>query len=308
MSTRPPSPNPRVKDELQIPLDLSTIPTPKEFKAGLQEVDHRQTVGSPGKKMDRKLVQLAQIPTTPKSYKYPIAVMGCNALANFTSHARTDFGGCECDDNVDSTYLVGSVVGYGAAPGPRPNRFGFRMPLNPCLQSRGLLPKLSGQCNWKARFLVSWSLAFAHHDRKTCSREVALCCTIRISRLTKLLIPRMPSVSDMRHEVQSEKLSLLRMLGMPDDAQTVDMSWFVDWLCEVLLPSVMILYHLHITSVLPLIINTHCPTAVYHMALYPRLSKWNHNWSSSWSFQMIVSPRTAKGGLNPESIPSRGCA
>jgi len=39
-----------VKDELQIPLDLSTIPTPKEFKAGLQEVDHRQTVGSPGKK------------------------------------------------------------------------------------------------------------------------------------------------------------------------------------------------------------------------------------------------------------------
>jgi hypothetical protein len=50
MSTRPPSPNPRVKDELQIPLDLSTIPTPKQFKAGLQEVDHRQTVGSPGKK------------------------------------------------------------------------------------------------------------------------------------------------------------------------------------------------------------------------------------------------------------------
>ena len=54
--------------------------------------------------------------------------------------------------------------------------------------------------------------------------------------------------------------------------------------------------------VLPLIINTHCPTAVYHMALYPRLSKWNHNWSSSWSFQMIVSPRTAERGkriLNP---------
>ena len=134
---------------------------------------------------------------------------------------------------------MGSLVGYGAAPGPRPNHFGFRMPLNPCLQSRGLLPKLSGQCNWKARFLVSWSLAFAHYDRK-------------ISRLSKLLIPSMPSVSDMRHEVQSEKLSLLRMLGMPDDAQTIDtldMPWFVDWLCEVLLPSVMILYHLHITSV-----------------------------------------------------------
>ena len=157
---------------------------------------------------------------------------------------------------------MGSVVGYGAAPGPRPNRFGFRMPLNPCLQSRGLLPKLSGQCNWKARFLVSWSLAFAHHDRKTCSREVALCCTIRISRLTKLLLPSMPSVSDMRHEVQSEKLSLLRMLGMPDDAQTIDMSWFVDWLCEVLLPAVMILYHLHITSVLPLIINSCVPYGI----------------------------------------------
>ena len=74
----------------------------RKVQESLQEVDHRQIVGSPGKKtMDRKLVQLAQIPTTPKSHKYPIAVMGCNALANFTSHARTDFGGCECDDNVD---------------------------------------------------------------------------------------------------------------------------------------------------------------------------------------------------------------
>ena len=67
-----------VKDELQIPLDLSTIPTPKEFKAGKKWIIGKLFESPERKQVDGKLLQRAQIPTTPRSHKCPI--INCNGL------------------------------------------------------------------------------------------------------------------------------------------------------------------------------------------------------------------------------------